>query len=239
MIELADAVRALAGEVARGLLCPLVEGALTLIHEFLINNLQEWHQLVARTLEEGTEWGIARVKNLMDAIVKVCRENEVFMRQLVKFGVKPASRVLFEVGSKAAVKTIVTKVAAKKAAKAAAKEAAETWFIKRTFTVVYEQCTKMFVKKAVTTTWKATAKATCKTAANPVGIISDVAQVGCELAGHKELGKRVGQAGNITSGAMMGFVVGGPAGAAVGAAVGGFIWYGGEVAGELLDKVIS
>ena len=58
---------------------------------------------------------------------------------------------------------------------------------------------------------KVTTKGVIKTAANPVGIASDIAQTGLEAVGYKELGKTVGVAGNIVSGAMVGGAVGGPA----------------------------
>lgn len=47
--------------------------------------MKDWRQLVAKTAVNGTEWGIADVK---DTIVEVCKANESFMRQLAKFGKK-------------------------------------------------------------------------------------------------------------------------------------------------------
>lgn len=64
---------------------------------------------------------------------------------------------------------------------------------------------------------KVATKSVIKTAANPLGIASDVTQTALEAVGYKELGKTVGITGNIASGAMVGGAVGGPAGAAVGA----------------------
>lgn len=79
------------------------------------------------------------------------------------------------------------------------------------------------------------AKSAIKTVANPVGIVSDLAQGGLEYAGYKEEGKTVGKCGNIVSGAMIGGVVGGPPGAAVGALVGFGVWGAGEVVGGVVD----
>ena len=74
-----------------------------------------------------------------------------------------------------------------------------------------------------------------KAAANPVGIVSDIAQGGLEYAGYKEEGKTVGKYGNIVSGAMIGGVAAGPPGAAVGALAGFGVWVAGEAAGAVVD----
>ena len=86
---------------------------------------------------------------------------------------------------------------------------------------------------------KVATKSAIKTAANPVGIVSDVAQTALEAVGYTKTGKTVGGAGNIASGAMIGGVVGGPAGAAVGALLGFGVWGVGEVTGRLVDRVLG
>ena len=57
---------------------------------------------------------------------------------------------------------------------------------------------------ATTQVTKVAAKSTIKTAANLVGITSDIAQTSLEAAGYKKLGRTVGITGNIASGAMVG-----------------------------------
>ena len=86
---------------------------------------------------------------------------------------------------------------------------------------------------------KVATKSAIKTAANPVGIVSDVAQTALEAVGYTKTGKTVGGAGNIASGAMIGGVVGGPAGAAVGALLGFGVWGVGEVTGRLVDRAFG
>ena len=86
---------------------------------------------------------------------------------------------------------------------------------------------------------KVAAKSTIKTAANPVGIVSDIAQTGLEAVGYKKLGRTVGIGGNIASGAMVGGAVGGPAGAAVGALLGFGVWGVGQVTGKLVDRAFG
>lgn len=96
------------------------------------------------------------------------------------------------------------------------------------------------VAKAITREGgKQVAKVTIKTAANPLGIASDVTQTALEYVGYKEVGKTVGITGNIASGAMVGGAVGGPAGAAVGALLGFGVWGVGEVTGRLVDRALG
>lgn len=93
---------------------------------------------------------------------------------------------------------------------------------------------RLIAAKVVT---KQVAKVVIK-AANPLGIVADVAQAGLEVAGRKETGKKVGKYGNIASGAMMGGVVAGPPGAVFGAAFGFALWGTGEIVGNLIGRVI-
>lgn len=96
------------------------------------------------------------------------------------------------------------------------------------------------VAKAITREGgKQVTKVTIKTAANPLGIASDVTQTALEYVGYKEVGKTVGITGNIASGAMVGGAVGGPAGAAVGALLGFGVWGVGEVTGRLVDRALG
>lgn len=115
--------RALAGEVAKSLLCRLEDRALSFIDEFLTNDLKEWRQLVAKTLVKGTEWGIARVTEMKDTIVEVCKANSKFMKQLSKFGVKSTLRLGVEMGTKIVAKRMVV-TAGKTGVKAAFKTVA-------------------------------------------------------------------------------------------------------------------
>ena len=86
---------------------------------------------------------------------------------------------------------------------------------------------------------KVATKSAIKTAANPVGIVSDITQTGLEAVGYKKLGRTVGIGGNIASGAMVGGAVGGPAGAAVGALLGFGVWGVGQVTGKLVDRAFG
>ena len=65
-------------------------------------------------------------------------------------------------------------------------------------------------KGVAKTAAKVGTKSFIKSAANPVGIVSDIAQGGLEFYGYKEEGKTVGKYGNIVSGAMIGGVAAGP-----------------------------
>ena len=86
---------------------------------------------------------------------------------------------------------------------------------------------------------KVATKSVIKTAANPVGIASDVTQTALEYVGYTNTGKTVGIAGNIASGTMIGVTVGGPVGAAVGALLGFGVWEVGEVTGRLVDRALG
>ena len=86
---------------------------------------------------------------------------------------------------------------------------------------------------------KVATKSVIKTAANPLGIASDVTQTALEYVGYTKTGKTVGGAGNIAAGAMMGGAVGGPAGAALGALLGFGVWGVGEVTGRLVDRALG
>ena len=82
-------------------------------------------------------------------------------------------------------------------------------------------------------------KQTLKGAAMPVGAVADIAQAGLEYAGYEEVGEKIGVAGNVASGAMVGFALGGPVGAGVGVAGGALFWLGGQTVGYMFGKMIE
>ena len=97
------------------------------------------------------------------------------------------------------------------------------------------QVTKVATRQVTTVA----AKSAIKTAANLVGIASDIAQTSLEAVGYKKLGTIVGITGNVVSGAMLGGAVGGPAGATVGALLGFGAWGVGQVTGRLVDRTFG
>ena len=74
---------------------------------------------------------------------------------------------------------------------------------------------------------------------NPAGIVADVAQIGCEAAGYKKVGRRIGVYGNIGAGALTGAAIGGPVGAPIGALVGLGTWVIGEGIGQAVEYSLS
>ena len=74
---------------------------------------------------------------------------------------------------------------------------------------------------------------------HPVGMAADVAQAGLEYLGYEDIGKKVGVAGNVTSGILLGAAVGGPPGAAIGAFGGFVVWGVGEVTGGLVERAFG
>ena len=102
-------------------------------------------------------------------------------------------------------------------------------------TTAREIAAKTALKTGLREVAKVGTKNAIKVAANPVGIVSDLAQGGLEYAGYKKEGKAVGKYGNIVSGAMIGGVAAGPAGAAVGALAGFGLWVAGEATGAVVD----
>ena len=70
----------------------------------------------------------------------------------------------------------------------------------------------------------------------------DLAQCGLEVAGYKEVGKKVGRWGNIVIGVLAGIVATGsawPVGATVGALVGFGTWCIGEGVGQAVEEALS
>ena len=74
---------------------------------------------------------------------------------------------------------------------------------------------------------------------NPAGFVADVAQLGCEATGNKEVGKKIGLWGNIATGAAAGGLVGGVVGAPVGALLGFASWAIGEAVGNAVESGLS
>ena len=143
----------------------------------------------------------------------VCRENKEVLKPLTLIATKAVVR---EAMAKAAVKVCVRTVASD-IAKEGTKEAL-----------------KVGAKQAAKQGTKAVATGLVK-AANPVGIVADIAQASLEHMGMEEVGKKVGMTGNIAAGAMLGSV-GGPPGAAVGALGGFLVWGVGEAVGRVIDR---
>ena len=189
-----------------------------------------------------------------EEVLKVCCDDKNWIERLTKLAVKTSVR---EVTSKTATKLALKKIAAKgtkEGAKMGAVHVVKVG-VKETVITGTRTGSKGIVKVAIKETTivgaknvaKVGAKQTAsmgtkgliKSAANPVGFASDLAQAGLEVAGYKEEGKMVGKCGNIVSGAMMGGVIAGPPGAAVGALAGFAVWGVGEVVGGLVDRAFG
>ena len=98
---------------------------------------------------------------------------------------------------------------------------------------------RLSVKIATKNVVKFGVKGALKSASMPLGAVADIAQAGLEYAGHPRAGESVGVAGNIGSGAMLGFAIGGPVGAGVGAGGGALFWLGGEALGYMFGRIIE
>ena len=222
----------------------VVEEGRTCLKAYLEEKYGGWKEIVRKGVEWGIEAALSALKAVKEEIVKVCCEYEPLIVQLTKLGVKSTARIATEVGVKTLTKNAVRSVT-KTATNSAVKEATKV-------------ATKTTVKGAVKTATKSTAKGTTKAAtkgavkgasadtskalfkaANPVGVVADVAQAGLELVGQEEAGRAVGIGGNMVSGAMMGGAVGGPPGAAIGAGLGFALWATGEVAGGVTGRFID
>ena len=147
-------------------------------------------------------------------------------------------------GTKTAAKT-GAKTFVKMGTKTAAKTGAKS-FVKMGTKIAAKTGAKTFVKMGTKTAAKTGAKSFIKMGAkslvkvaNPIGIVSDLAQEGLEVVGYEEAGKKVGIAGNIATGAMIGGGLGGPPGVVVGALAGFGMWGVGEVVGRLVDWSIG
>ena len=176
------------------------------LHDYLDREYGGWRQIVRTAVEKGVEAALRALTAVKEEVLIVCRDNKDLIETLTKFAVKTTAREGARTGGKGIVKA----------------------GIKETTIVGTKNVAKVGAKQA--------AKGLIKSAANPVGIASDLAQAGLEVAGYKKKGKIVGSCGNIVAGAMMGGVIAGPPGAAV---AGLALWGVGEVVGGLVDRAFG
>lgn len=128
--------------------------------------------------------------------------------------------------NKVILSSMVLKLGTKSVIKQAAKEVVKVGF---------KGGTKLAASTATKAAVTGVTKVALKSISNPAGAVADLAQAGLELAGHKEVGKKVGFTGNAGGGAVAGFMVAGPVGAGLGAAAGTTVWFVGEVVGSVFD----
>ena len=214
------------------------EKALQTLREFLEKNVGGFLEIMKDVTVRGFSWAIEKLKVLKDAIVKVCRDNQQLTESMLKLGTKATCKAVAELATKRLVaKKVTTEVVENTVRVLVVRHSVKV--TSRAGSTVLRSGGSTLIKVGTRNVSKTGLKSTLKAAANPVGILSDVAQAGLEMAGKKEAGKAVGAAGNIASGAMTGFVIGGPVGAGVGAAAGYGVWFLGEVVGELFERAIS
>ena len=212
--------------------------ALQTLCEFLEKNVEGFLKIMKDVAVRGYSWAIEKLKVLKDKIKKVCKDNQQLTESMLKLGTKATCKAVAELATKRLVaKKVTTEVVEKTVKVVVVKHG--TRLTTRAGSTVLRSGGSTLIKVGTRNVSKTGLKSTLKAAANPVGILSDVAQAGLEMAGKKEAGKAVGAAGNIASGAMTGFVIGGPVGAGVGAAAGYGVWFLGEVVGELFERAIS
>lgn len=218
----------------------VVEEGRKCLKAYLEEKYGGWKEIVRKGVEWGIEAALSALKAVKEEIVKVCRKYEPLIVQLTKLGVKSGARIATETGVKTLTKHTIraaTKTATKSAVKEATK-AAPKFIVKGTTMTFAKSTAKETAKAAVKEVSAVSSKALFK-AANPVGVVADVAQAGLELAGQEEAGKVVGIGGNIISGVMMGGAIGGPPGAVIGAGFGFALWATGEVAGGVTGRFID
>lgn len=58
------------------------------IDEFLSEKVPEWLQLIEDTIKNTISWGLQRLHELKQVIIKTCRENEPALRSMIELGVK-------------------------------------------------------------------------------------------------------------------------------------------------------
>lgn len=192
----------------------ILDPVLNTVARWLINAevLEEGRRYLLRCLNEayrGWRWIVTKVEIGLDAALAAIR---AVKEEVVRFCRE--YRGLVEELTKYAVNACAREMIGKLVAKTITREGGK-------------QVTKVATKTVI------------KTAANPVGIASDITQTALEAVGYKGAGKTVGITGNIASGAMVGGAVGGPAGAAVGALLGFGVWGVGEVTGRLVDRAFG
>jgi len=213
------------------------EKALQTLCAFLEKNVEGFLKIMKDVAVRGYSWAIEKLKVLKDKIKKVCKDNQQLTESMLKLGTKATCKAVAGLATKRLAAKVTTEVVEKTVKVVVIKHG--TRLTTRAGSTVLRSGGRTIVKVSARNVSKTGLKSTLKAAANPVGIVSDVAQAGLEMAGQKEVGKAVGAAGNIASGAMTGFVIGGPVGAGVGAAAGYGLWFFGEVVGELFERAIS
>ena len=159
--------------------------------------------------------GVALALKQLEIVIEFCREHPEVLKCLSMMAIK---------ATRGTVVTAFVKAGVRQGAKQVAKQGAK-------------QVAKQGAKEAAKQGAKTVATGLVK-AVNPVGIGADLAQLGLEYVGMEEIGKKVGMAGNIAAGAMLGSV-GGPPGAVVGALGGFLMWGAGEVVGKTIDYAFS
>lgn len=206
------------------------ENALSAVSRFL-EECPEWRRLLDDARRNGLKWANRKFQALTRKILLWCENNKERLLKILKE----------EVDSKYGTAKTAAKYAGREAisygAKNAVKKVATTTTVTTTtkyFFGLYSRATTTQVVKAVTIS-----STRCLKAASPIGIVSDIVQLGLETNGHKNAGKVVGASGNMISGAMMGFALGGPVGAGIGLAAGLGVWKGGEVVGNIVGNAME
>ncbi len=191
------------------------------LSNFMDEHVPEWKSLVIKAGQKGLNWGLRCLEDMKYAIMEVLRENVDFLKATLKLGGKSYVRYSAQTLTKSGVRLGV----------------------KRTLSSGVRQTVSCGARQTVSFGVKQTAsfgvKQALKGAAMPVGVAADIAQAGLEIAGYEEAGKKVGKVGNIAAGAMLGFTLGGPAGAGVGAAGGALLWVGGQIVGNVFERMIG
>ena len=184
----------------------LTEEFVRRVNAYLESEIPEWADLVEAALIKGIYWAKNRLFVLKRSIISWCCQNTSQLLSTIQSVPVSCKESVAKTLSKQAGRKVASKVTKKAATKAVEKIAVNT--------------TKRVVVKGVVS------------AANPVGLVADVTQMGLEITGHETAGKVVGATGQMASCAMTGFVLGGPIGAGIGAAAGYSLWKGGEVIGD-------
>ena len=180
-----------------------VPDALKVLYKFLREMSPEFRKACSTAVKEGVKLALKYLQTVLDKIVELCKKNKALITQLSKLAVKGVARA----------GAVVTGTGLKVAMKFGA--GGVTVAISKRLGV--EKIVLQSVKMALNYT-------------NPAGLVVDVAQVGLEVTGHREIGEQVGKWGNIGIGAVAGAALGGPVGAPIGALVGLGTWLIGEAA---------
>ena len=223
-------------EALKDLAKAVVKELVTPIHDFFKTKLEkEWIPLVKSAAEKGVEWGKKKLWEMKCTIVGTCNDNETDIVLLIDHAkytqaqrdhpddvhTQSGVAIVAKAGAKLAARQVASKVTTK----------AMTEVVRSAGRSALRVTSRELVRRSA----DVGLKAALTSAANPVGIGADIAQLGLELCGFKTCGKVVGAVGNMASGAMVGFVLGGPIGAGIGAAAGFGLWYLGEAVGAAVD----